>query len=106
MLSTTSESVIVTFGVLKIQNTVAHMAASAQPISSVDAGNACKRLQKELMGLMMSKDEGISAFPDADNILSWTATIDGADESISDCVFLIRVECLTALACRVLWNRL
>ncbi len=53
---------------------------SAQPISSVDAGNACKRLQKELMGLMMSKDEGISAFPDADNILSWTATIDGADQ--------------------------
>ncbi len=51
--------------------------ATAQPISSADAGNACKRLQKELMGLMMSKDEGISAFPDADNILSWTATIDG-----------------------------
>ncbi len=55
-----------------------NMAAAAQPISSADAGNACKRLQKELMGLMMSKDEGISAFPDADNILSWTATIDGA----------------------------
>jgi ubiquitin-conjugating enzyme E2 C len=45
--------------------------------TSVDAGNACKRLQKELMGLMMSKDEGISAFPDADNILSWTAMIQG-----------------------------
>jgi ubiquitin-protein ligase len=45
--------------------------------TSADTGNACKRLQKELMGLMMSKDEGISAFPDADNILSWTATIDG-----------------------------
>ena len=54
------------------------MATSVAPANSlVDAGNACKRLQKELMSLMMSKDEGISAFPDADNMMSWTATIDG-----------------------------
>ena len=66
------------------------MAAAAQPISSVDAGNACKRLQKELMGLMMSKDEGISAFPDADNILSWTATIDGAESNCQLCVHTTR----------------
>jgi hypothetical protein len=49
--------------------------------SSTDTGNASKRLQKELMGLMMSKDDGISAFPDADNILSWTGTIDGRSKS-------------------------
>jgi ubiquitin-conjugating enzyme E2 C len=53
------------------------MAALSSTGALADAGNACKRLQKELMALMMSKDEGISAFPDADNILSWTATIDG-----------------------------
>ena len=39
--------------------------------SSGDTGNACKRLQKELMALMMSTDDGISAFPDSDNMLLW-----------------------------------
>eukprot|EP00960_Hanusia_phi_P074377 768225-Hanusia_phi.AAC.4 len=49
------------------------------PMASGDSSNACKRLQKELMTLMMSQDEGISAFPDVDNILNWKATIQGTD---------------------------
>lgn len=30
---------------------------------------------------MMSNDEGISAFPDSDNMLLWTATISGTKET-------------------------
>ncbi|OQE18328.1 hypothetical protein PENSTE_c018G02400 [Penicillium steckii] len=41
-----------------------------------------KRLQAELMQLMLSPSPGISAFPDADgNLLSWTATITGPTET-------------------------
>ena len=37
-----------------------------------------KRLRKELSSLMKSGSyDGVSAFPDCDNILRWTATIDG-----------------------------
>lgn len=35
------------------------------------------RLQSELMSLMMSAPPGISAFPKSDNLLSWTATMEG-----------------------------
>lgn len=39
-------------------------------------------LQTELMQLMMSPSPGISAFPNADgNLLSWTATISGPEET-------------------------
>lgn len=42
------------------------------------AQSVTKRLQSELMQLMLSPSPGISAFPDADgNLLSWTATING-----------------------------
>jgi hypothetical protein len=38
-----------------------------------------KRLQRELMTLMTSGScDGVSAFPDPDNILKWSATIDGS----------------------------
>nr|CAG4638748.1 EOG090X0DZY [Cyclestheria hislopi] len=36
-----------------------------------------KRLQQELMTLMMSGDKGISAFPDGDDFFSWVGTIHG-----------------------------
>ena len=49
------------------------MAAVVGAASSADTGNACKRLQKELMALMMNSDDGISAFPDSDNMLNWSA---------------------------------
>jgi len=41
-----------------------------------------KRLQSELMTLMMSGDKGISAFPDGDNLLSWIGTVEGPVESV------------------------
>lgn len=48
-----------------------------------------RRLQSELMQLMLSPSPGISAFPNADgNLLSWTATIDGpADTPYENLVF-------------------
>lgn len=36
-----------------------------------------KRLQKELMNLMMATEKGISAFPDGENIFKWIGTIAG-----------------------------
>jgi len=41
-----------------------------------------KRLQSELMSLMMSSDKGISAFPDGDNLLSWIGTVEGPIDSV------------------------
>ena len=41
-----------------------------------------KRLQQELMTLMMSGDKGISAFPKGDNLLTWIATVTGPDDSV------------------------
>ncbi|KAK5446696.1 Ubiquitin-conjugating enzyme E2 11 [Exophiala xenobiotica] len=47
-----------------------------------DTQSVTKRLQSELMTLMMSPTPGISAFPDADgNLLHWTATIIGPKDT-------------------------
>ncbi|KAL8795867.1 MAG: hypothetical protein Q9195_001747 [Heterodermia aff. obscurata] len=47
-----------------------------------DAQSVTKRLQTELMQLMMSSTPGVSAFPDdANNLLAWTATITGPAET-------------------------
>ncbi|KAL4964985.1 putative ubiquitin conjugating enzyme (UbcK) [Aspergillus stella-maris] len=47
-----------------------------------DTQGVTKRLQSELMQLMMSPSPGISAFPDADgNLMSWIATITGPSET-------------------------
>jgi len=54
---------------------------SAAP--STSAGQSVnKRLQSELMSLMMGGDAGISAFPDGDNIFQWTGTITGGDGTV------------------------
>ena len=42
---------------------------------------AASRLQKELMEFMMSGVEGVSAFPDNDNLFQWVGTIQGAANS-------------------------
>lgn len=38
-----------------------------------------KRLQQELMQLMMNSEEGTTAFPDGDNLFEWVATITGTE---------------------------
>jgi ubiquitin-conjugating enzyme E2 C len=50
---------------------------------SVD-GAVAKRLQSELMTMMMEPMEGVSAFPDGDNLLAWAATITGGDAGVYD----------------------
>ncbi|GFT76870.1 ubiquitin-conjugating enzyme E2 C [Nephila pilipes] len=41
-----------------------------------------KRLQQELMTLMMSGDKGVSAFPSDENIFNWIGTINGAKGTV------------------------
>uniref|UniRef100_A0A3B1ITH3 Ubiquitin conjugating enzyme E2 C n=1 Tax=Astyanax mexicanus TaxID=7994 RepID=A0A3B1ITH3_ASTMX len=49
---------------------------------NVPKGSVSKRLQNELMTLMMSGDKGISAFPESDNLFKWIGTIDGAQGTV------------------------
>ncbi|KAF2417436.1 hypothetical protein EJ08DRAFT_622198 [Tothia fuscella] len=49
--------------------------------SSSSNTNVTKRLQTELMNLMMSPTPGISAFPNDADLLNWTATIEGPTET-------------------------
>ncbi len=52
-----------------------------------------KRLQQELMSLMMSGEKGVSAFPDGDKLLSWIATVHGPENSVYEgLVFKLRLE--------------
>lgn len=45
--------------------------------ASKDTQSVMKRLQNELMTLMVSGTPGISAFPESDNLLQWVGTING-----------------------------
>ncbi|XP_051853746.1 ubiquitin-conjugating enzyme E2 C-like [Antechinus flavipes] len=60
----------------------ASAAAASRKATEPGAGAARrsigKRLQQELMTLMMSGDKGISAFPESDNLFKWVGTIHGA----------------------------
>eukprot|EP00026_Physarum_polycephalum_P018869 Phypoly_transcript_20628.p1 GENE.Phypoly_transcript_20628~~Phypoly_transcript_20628.p1 ORF type:complete len:187 (+),score=20.30 Phypoly_transcript_20628:38-562(+) len=51
-------------------------------VPKVDAHSVTKRLQSELMTLMMSSVPGVSAFPEGDNLLSWVGTIQGAGGTV------------------------
>lgn len=47
-------------------------------------GAVAKRLQSELMSLMMDPVAGVSAFPEGENMLSWAATIQGTESGVYD----------------------
>jgi len=53
-----------------------HNDASQNSMS--DGKSVTKRLQSELMQLMMSNASGISGFPEGDNLFKWVATVTGA----------------------------
>ncbi|MED6181452.1 Ubiquitin-conjugating enzyme E2 19, variant 2 [Stylosanthes scabra] len=53
----------------------------SQP-KTIDSHSVLRRLQSELMALMMSGDGGISAFPEEDNILLWKGTIQGSKDTV------------------------
>uniref|UniRef100_A0A2K6S180 Ubiquitin conjugating enzyme E2 C n=1 Tax=Saimiri boliviensis boliviensis TaxID=39432 RepID=A0A2K6S180_SAIBB len=57
---------------------VAAACKGAQQSGDAARGPVGKRLQRELMTLMMSGDKGISAFPESDNLFKWVGTIHGA----------------------------
>ncbi|EHL02176.1 putative Ubiquitin-conjugating enzyme E2-20 kDa [Glarea lozoyensis 74030] len=78
----------------------------AAPRKGPDAQSTTKRLQTELMQLMTSSAPGISAFPSADgNLLSWTATIEGPDETpYADLTFKLSASPLNGEAAE-LWDK-
>ncbi|XP_050387316.1 ubiquitin-conjugating enzyme E2 20-like, partial [Argentina anserina] len=49
---------------------------------TTDSQLVLKRLQSELMALMMCRDSGISAFPERDNIFCWKGTINGSKDTV------------------------
>ena len=48
-----------------------------------DKHSVSKRLQQELLSLMMSSEKGVSAFPDGDNLFKWIGTISGPIGTVS-----------------------
>lgn len=61
------------------------VSTSKQPLptpKSVDTQSVLKRLQSELMSLMLSGEAGISAFPEEDNIFCWKGTIVGSMDTV------------------------
>jgi len=53
------------------------------PMSATKHQSTSKRLQQELLALMMSGDKGISAFPNGDDVFSWVGTIVGPQDTVS-----------------------
>ncbi len=55
--------------------------------------SVAKRLQSELMQLMLEPVPGVSAFPDGENVMRWRATIDGtADSYYANMQFSLTLE--------------
>ncbi|XP_072013893.1 ubiquitin-conjugating enzyme E2 C-like [Amphiura filiformis] len=52
--------------------------STVETSSNRDGHSVSKRLQRELMALMMSASPGISAFPEGDDIFKWVGTLEGA----------------------------
>jgi ubiquitin-conjugating enzyme E2 C len=54
--------------------------AEAKPAAArgAEGQSVMRRLQSELMALMMGGDPGVSAFPEGDNIFHWVGTIAGS----------------------------
>ncbi|KAI7744047.1 hypothetical protein M8C21_013616 [Ambrosia artemisiifolia] len=55
---------------------------SVPPPKTVDTQSVLKRLQSELMDLMMSGEAAVSAFPEEDNIFFWKGTIFGSKDTV------------------------
>ncbi|XP_043827769.1 ubiquitin-conjugating enzyme E2 C-like [Dromiciops gliroides] len=53
-----------------------------EPGASAAHGSVGKKLQQELMTLMMSGNKGISAFPESGNLFKWVGTIHGASGTV------------------------
>ena len=56
--------------------------ANGRSRAKVESGSVTKRLQSELMSLMMTPPVGVSAFPNSDNMFSWAGTIEGVSGTV------------------------
>jgi len=61
-------------------STMSTKSSSAAPSSAGQTVN--KRLNTELMSLMMGGDDGVSAFPEGDNIFLWSGTSTGSEGTV------------------------
>ncbi|KAL5467586.1 hypothetical protein EMCRGX_G031841 [Ephydatia muelleri] len=61
-----------------------HKGVDASHTGPKDGHSVSKRLQQDLMTLMMSGDSSLSAFPDGDNLFHWIATIVGGKGTVYD----------------------
>ncbi|KAF2751469.1 ubiquitin-conjugating enzyme [Sporormia fimetaria CBS 119925] len=57
------------------------MALSSTTRTNTGAQTVAQRLQKELMDMMTKPTEGITAFPDDENLQMWTATVEGPEDT-------------------------
>lgn len=64
-----------------MQNTPTKAAEEKQSLPK-DNHAVSKRLQKELMVLMMSTEQGVSAFPEGENLFKWIGTITGPRDTV------------------------
>lgn len=51
-----------------------------------------RRLQKELMVLMMCTEKGVSAFPDGENLFKWIGTITGPRDTVILSSYIIKAS--------------
>lgn len=59
----------------------------------LDTGAVTKRLQQELMSLMASGGDGVSAFPAGDSLFDWVGTITGAEGTAYEgCTFRLSLK--------------
>ena len=67
-----------------VQAAVEVTGTSGKPVATpaADPQAVAKRLQSELMALMASADEGVSAFPDGDSLMAWRGTVAGPQGSV------------------------
>ncbi|KMQ98061.1 tubulin beta-1 chain [Lasius niger] len=63
------------------QNTPTKAAEEKQSLPK-DNHAVSKRLQKELMVLMMNTEQGVSAFPEGENLFKWIGTITGPRDTV------------------------
>lgn len=66
-----------TSGASEATTTAATNNQSSTAAMHKDKHSVTKRLQQELLSLMMSGEKGVSAFPDGDNLFKWIGTIQG-----------------------------
>ena len=48
----------------------------------------------------MSSDDGVSAFPEEDNLFKWIGTIEGPTDTVGTYYIICCLQCTTMVVCR------